>query len=1042
MKRNLYSHINKAMSIGMAVVIGSATAISGVVTGTVVNTYADVSEIHALNVKPGTDIKIKNLNPEDATIKAGAYYQTKEGLRFKGLSDKSLAFIGKYTYTDIPEGELFTGEENKPYLVSYNDGVVTLSKGEDTPSLPEKIEKAVKVKAENGYDLIFKVKEDAILERVSKIKDSVSRNISEENIGTLKDGIVTVNNEKYNFTTIGDGINPLDKDFDATTVLKDNLINVTTISPKAFQNNVATTELNLPSLKYIGENAFYSATNLTKVNLSDKEVEIGSNAFEGTDNNLKVTSNNQATIDNIINSSASMNDNNIQTEKVYVKTAIVEKRTENKIKLGLSKNLDEKLSNDEKNNFSISVYTEDQKEIYQINEVEGGDNGEVIITLDKPIKYGQNISLTYTGNKFLTFRDKEVENSLPNPNDRQTITISSATVNEDGSKITINVEKDYELKSGNVTPTEFTVNAGEQIYKVREAIANASSITLTLENKLNSELTNVKVSYEGDSLLLKNEITKVTFEEKEVNNVTNIKDHNKKVTAKVDEGGTSITITANETTFDTSDGNCNDFKLSIETQDGKQKTATISNLTEKALDQESFKIEFRVINGDSISPGAIEAGDKVKLSYKGTSEFIQIMKDEYTGERFILTDKVVDNGFVEHNNLEARTDAPVVLRFRPIANSTTASVNSATNNIEVVKNVKETLVKGDVTVIEMATSADPVDLQKMLTSKVTQIKKIVLDKDTTLDFKNIDISKVQINDNFITGNGKLNFIGLSTSAEKTLAEKLKSNNNVTINNKKPNDILNNSSGGSSSSGSSSNTSSSNYNSITSGRSANIGINTTINNNLPTNNNQVVTPGQKLSLDIIKLPTVEGQAKVFSDISSNHWAKPHIDKLSAAGVLNGANGKFNPNGQTKRGDVTIMLVNLLGLTPQSNNKFADVKDNTYYAPYIGTASTYGIVNGSNGMFRPEDIISRQDTMVMIAQILKSLDVNVNMDTNTLSKFKDVNDISSYAKESVAILVNSGIISGSNGKLNPTSPVTRAEMATIMSKLYDVLAKKNN
>ena len=147
--------------------------------------------------------------------------------------------------------------------------------------------------------------------------------------------------------------------------------------------------------------------------------------------------------------------------------------------------------------------------------------------------------------------------------------------------------------------------------------------------------------------------------------------------------------------------------------------------------------------------------------------------------------------------------------------------------------------------------------------------------------------------------------------------------------------------------------------------------------------------------------------------------------------------FNPNGQTKRADATIMLVNLLGLQPEANSRFADVASTAYYAPYVGTASTYGIVNGSNGIFNPENTISRQDTMVMMAQILKALDLNVNTDTSVLNQFSDVNSVSSYATESVAILVNSGIISGNNGKLNPISPVTRAEMATIMSKLYDVL-----
>lgn len=51
MKRNLSSQAIRAMAIGMAVTLGSATAVSGVVTGTVVNAYA--AETHNNNVTVG-----------------------------------------------------------------------------------------------------------------------------------------------------------------------------------------------------------------------------------------------------------------------------------------------------------------------------------------------------------------------------------------------------------------------------------------------------------------------------------------------------------------------------------------------------------------------------------------------------------------------------------------------------------------------------------------------------------------------------------------------------------------------------------------------------------------------------------------------------------------------------------------------------------------------------------------------------------------------------------------------------------------------------
>ena len=47
-----------------------------------------------------------------------------------------------------------------------------------------------------------------------------------------------------------------------------------------------------------------------------------------------------------------------------------------------------------------------------------------------------------------------------------------------------------------------------------------------------------------------------------------------------------------------------------------------------------------------------------------------------------------------------------------------------------------------------------------------------------------------------------------------------------------------------------------------------------------------------------------------------------------------------------------------------------------------------------------------------------------------KFTDGDKIADWAKDSLARMVSAGIISGSNGKLNPTGKVTRAEVAKML------------
>ena len=60
-----------------------------------------------------------------------------------------------------------------------------------------------------------------------------------------------------------------------------------------------------------------------------------------------------------------------------------------------------------------------------------------------------------------------------------------------------------------------------------------------------------------------------------------------------------------------------------------------------------------------------------------------------------------------------------------------------------------------------------------------------------------------------------------------------------------------------------------------------------------------------------------------------------------------------------------------------------------------------------------------------------------DMTVLDAFSDKADISEYALAPMAALVNAGVISGSDGKLNPKGTATRAEVAVICAQLYDLI-----
>ena len=204
-----------------------------------------------------------------------------------------------------------------------------------------------------------------------------------------------------------------------------------------------------------------------------------------------------------------------------------------------------------------------------------------------------------------------------------------------------------------------------------------------------------------------------------------------------------------------------------------------------------------------------------------------------------------------------------------------------------------------------------------------------------------------------------------------------------------------------------------------------------------------TTTSKLGLTDVDLPNKKpkNEFEGFIDVPDNHWAKDEIEKLHKLGIVVGYQNMFYPSLGTKRADMAIMFVELLGLTGDGvKYNFDDVPNHKYYANYVSIARRYGIVNGYLNKFQPENTISRQDLMVIVTNILKSLNVELDYSIDKIKQFSDYSSISFYAKDSVAAVANLGFVQGYNGKINPKNPITRAESAVILSNLYDFINNK--
>jgi hypothetical protein len=189
----------------------------------------------------------------------------------------------------------------------------------------------------------------------------------------------------------------------------------------------------------------------------------------------------------------------------------------------------------------------------------------------------------------------------------------------------------------------------------------------------------------------------------------------------------------------------------------------------------------------------------------------------------------------------------------------------------------------------------------------------------------------------------------------------------------------------------------------------------------------------LSLIVPPAAAVSG----FSD-TKNHWAKEYINEGVKAGYISGyGDGTFRPDSTVTRGAFCKILNKALGLQATASVSFSDVKSSDPFYAEIQKAVYAGYISGyTDNTFRASTTINRQQAAVMLSRIL------TNASTQSASP-KDSSSIANYAKAGVRKVMSKGYISGDkSGRFNPTSPMTRAQTAKVISQVLDGEKVVNN
>ncbi len=182
--------------------------------------------------------------------------------------------------------------------------------------------------------------------------------------------------------------------------------------------------------------------------------------------------------------------------------------------------------------------------------------------------------------------------------------------------------------------------------------------------------------------------------------------------------------------------------------------------------------------------------------------------------------------------------------------------------------------------------------------------------------------------------------------------------------------------------------------------------------------------------------VHEYSKKFNDVNLGSWYYEAINTALKEKWFSGVSDtEFQPDETMTRAMLVTVLYNLSeSNSTKTRTGFADVGPNAWYAKAVAWAAENKIVEGYDGLFHPNDPVTRQQ----MASILYRYDLwagNVPSVHGNLTKFTDADSVAAWAKNAMIWATDAGLIRGAgDGMLMPNGNATRAQVAVILQNYY--------
>ncbi len=172
---------------------------------------------------------------------------------------------------------------------------------------------------------------------------------------------------------------------------------------------------------------------------------------------------------------------------------------------------------------------------------------------------------------------------------------------------------------------------------------------------------------------------------------------------------------------------------------------------------------------------------------------------------------------------------------------------------------------------------------------------------------------------------------------------------------------------------------------------------------------------------------------FSDIAG-HWAAEEIEKWSARGVINGSEGKFRPDGSLSLAELAVIYTRVLplGEAEPAENTFEDLPEGAWYTEAILRCVGAGIIDaGGRSELGPGEAMTRAETFMTLA---RAFGIQPAGGEALLGAYNDAKRLTPEQRPYFEAMLSLGLISGgSEVQLYPGDEISRAEVVDMLERL---------